>query len=81
MQSKWRVMRLVGKPVGVSLLNGQGASGVLCGVEDGTVLLIEYLYQETFALKQYPLRDVRDILPFPGCRSLLKEGGKSRRVY
>ncbi|MUT64600.1 hypothetical protein [Paenibacillus sp. NEAU-GSW1] len=43
-QPAWysKAMRLVGQPVGVSLTNGQGVTGVLCSVSGGTVVLQEY---------------------------------------
>ena len=62
-----KIPYLINQPVGVSLTNGQGTSGVLCGVSDGKLLLYEYLYQAQFALKQYDLRMVRDINGFPPC--------------
>ncbi|MCR2805926.1 hypothetical protein [Paenibacillus soyae] len=58
---------LVGQPVGLSLMNGQGVTGVLCSLSGGHVVLQEYLYQSQFAAKQYPFQSVRDINGFPGC--------------
>lgn len=58
---------LLGQPVGVSLVNGQGVSGILCSLSGGTVVIQEYLYQNTFAAKQYPFSAIQDINPFPGC--------------
>ncbi|WP_233567126.1 hypothetical protein [Cohnella endophytica] len=58
---------LVGQPVGVSLSNGQGVTGILCSVTAGVAVLLEYLYQSQFATKQYPLNTIQDINPFPGC--------------
>ncbi len=60
---------LINQPVGVSLTNGQGVSGVLCSVEHGTVYLLEYLYQTQYATKQYPFNQIQNITPFPGCQS------------
>ncbi|MFC4776027.1 hypothetical protein ACFO9Q_04440 [Paenibacillus sp. GCM10023252] len=62
-----KAARLVGQPVGVSLVNGQGVTGVLCSISGGNVQLQEYLYQSQFATKQYPYTMVQDINPFPGC--------------
>ncbi|MFC5449615.1 hypothetical protein [Paenibacillus aestuarii] len=59
----------IGKPVGVSLRDGTGVSGVLCGVQGGQIYLIEYLYHTQFATKHYPLYLVQDIHPFPGCHN------------
>jgi hypothetical protein len=69
LQASWytKALGLVGQPVGVSLANGQGVTGVLCSVTGGTVVLQEYLYQSQFATKQYPFNSVQDINPFPGC--------------
>ncbi len=33
------------QPVGISLTNGQGTSGVLCGTSGEKLLVIEYMYQ------------------------------------
>lgn len=58
---------LIGSPVGVSMQNGTGTSGILCGMENGEVLLMEYLYHTQFALKHYPAYTIADINPFPSC--------------
>ncbi len=58
---------LVNKPVGVSLANGQGVSGILCNVANGEIYLLEYLYHTQFATKHYKFDEIQDILPFPGC--------------
>ncbi|WP_342045933.1 hypothetical protein [Bacillus sp. OTU530] len=58
---------LIGQPVGVSLMNGQGTSGVLCNVDGGYIYLMEYLYHTQFAMKHYDLRQIQDIRPFPSC--------------
>lgn len=60
---------LINQPVGVSLTNGQGVSGVLCDVKDGTLYLLQYLYQTQFATMQYPLGQIQNVTPFPGCQS------------
>ncbi|MBD2870572.1 hypothetical protein [Paenibacillus arenilitoris] len=69
LQASWyaKALGLVGRPVGVSLVNGQGVTGVLCSVTGGTVVLQEYLYQSQFAAKQYPYDSIQDINAFPGC--------------
>ncbi|PEJ50782.1 MULTISPECIES: hypothetical protein [unclassified Bacillus (in: firmicutes)] len=64
-----KIRYLIGQPVGVSLTNGQGTSGVLCGVSDSKVLIIEYMYQAQFALKQYDFYMIQDINGFPPCQS------------
>ncbi|MEH7378150.1 hypothetical protein [Neobacillus drentensis] len=61
------VSNLIGQPVGVSLINGQGVSGVLCNVTGGSIYLMEYLYQSQFAMKQYDLRQIQAINPYPAC--------------
>ncbi|GGG64367.1 hypothetical protein GCM10010918_18040 [Paenibacillus radicis (ex Gao et al. 2016)] len=69
LQMAWysKALGLVGQPVGVSLTNGQGVTGVLCSLTGGSVVLQEYLYQSQFATKQYPFNTIRDINGFPGC--------------
>ncbi len=62
-----KAMYLIGQPVGVSLMNGQGVSGVLCSIENGQVYIMEYLYQSQFATKHYAFHEIRDINAFPGC--------------
>lgn len=62
-----KVPYLLGKPVGISLTNGQGVSGVLCSVHGGEVYVMEYLYHTQFATKHYPVNQIQDIHPFPGC--------------
>ena len=64
-----KVGQLIGQPVGVSLSNGRGTSGILCSVSGGKVFVLEYLYKSQFALKQYDYRLVQDINGFPPCQS------------
>jgi hypothetical protein len=52
---------LMNQPVGVSLINGQGVSGILCNVANGVIYLLEYLYQSQFAIKQYSFSQIQDI--------------------
>nr|WP_240763199.1 hypothetical protein [Paenibacillus thalictri] len=59
---------LIGRPVGVSLKNGQGVSGVLCSVESGQIFMMQYLYHTQFATFHYAFQDIADILPFPACQ-------------
>ncbi|MFJ7935925.1 hypothetical protein [Sporosarcina sp. NPDC096371] len=63
-----KVAYLIGQPVGVSLTNGQGTSGVLCGTSNGKLHVIEYLYKAQFALKQYDFHIIQDINGFPPCQ-------------
>ncbi|CAN7322882.1 hypothetical protein [Paenibacillus sp. LjRoot56] len=58
---------LIGRPVGVSLMDGTGVSGILCSVQGGSIYVIEYLYHTQFATKHYTFNQVRDILPYPQC--------------
>lgn len=69
LQMSWysKALGLVGQPVGVSLMNGQGVTGVLCSITGGNLVLQEYLYQSQFATKQYPLNTIQDVNSFPGC--------------
>ncbi|MEC0277075.1 hypothetical protein [Peribacillus frigoritolerans] len=69
MQWQQKIRYLIGQPVGISLANGQGTSGVLCGTSGSKLLVIEYLYQEQFALKQYDFYMIQDINGFPPCHS------------
>jgi hypothetical protein len=62
-----RLPFLMNKPVGVSLANGQGVSGILCSSANGQIYLLEYLYASQFATKHYAFNEIQDILPFPGC--------------
>ncbi|NRG48341.1 hypothetical protein HRF87_27030 [Bacillus sp. CRN 9] len=67
MQWHHNIVRLMGKPIGISFTNGQGTSGILCGISGGKLQVIEYLYQSQFALKQYEIYSIQDIHPFPNC--------------
>ncbi|MBN6889263.1 hypothetical protein ACUXCC_004532 [Cytobacillus horneckiae] len=67
MQWHHKIVRLMGKPIGISFTNGQGTSGILCGISGGKLQVIEYLYQSQFALKQYDIYSIQDIHPFPNC--------------
>lgn len=58
---------LIGQPVDISLTNGQGVSGILCGAFGGQIFVVEYLYQTQFALKHYDDQMIQDINPFPPC--------------
>jgi hypothetical protein len=62
-----RINGMIGLPVGISMADGTGTSGVLCGTENGMVQVLEYLYQKQFALKQYPYYMIQDINTFPSC--------------
>ncbi|UOQ48977.1 hypothetical protein MUN88_02235 [Gracilibacillus caseinilyticus] len=64
-----KIQYLIGQPVGVSFTNGQGTSGVLCGISGSKILIIEYLYQAQFALKQYEASMIQDINGFPACQN------------
>ncbi|MEH6945246.1 hypothetical protein [Bacillus sp. JJ722] len=66
---QYKIRYLLGQPVGISLTNGQGTSGILCGISDGKVQVIEYLYQAQFALKQYDFYMIQDINGFPPCQN------------
>jgi len=58
---------MINQPVGVSLVNGQGVSGILCSVTNTEIYLLEYLYQSQFAMKHYQLNQVQNVYPFPSC--------------
>ena len=60
---------LINKPVGVSLTDGTGVSGILCSITHNEIYLLEYLYHTQFALRHYPQHQIRDVLPFPPCNT------------
>ncbi|WP_409340873.1 hypothetical protein [Paenibacillus sp. MBLB4367] len=62
-----KAQNLIGRNVGISLANGQGVSGVICGVRQNEVYVLQYLYHTQFATFHYPVSGIRDILPFPPC--------------
>ncbi|REB10090.1 hypothetical protein DVB69_04600 [Sporosarcina sp. BI001-red] len=68
MQWFYKIGSLIHQPVGISLTNGQGTSGVLCEVTNGQLHVIEYLYQSQFALKKYDFNIIQDINGFPPCQ-------------
>jgi len=49
------------------VLDGTGASRVLCGASSGKLLIMKYLYQTQFALMQYDMYTIQDIHGFPVC--------------
>ncbi|QCR31326.1 hypothetical protein [Lysinibacillus sp. SGAir0095] len=67
MQWQYKIRYLMGQPIGISLANGQGTSGILCGVSDGKLLVMEYMYQTQYAMKQYDFDLIQDISAFPPC--------------
>ncbi|MEK3724666.1 hypothetical protein NST47_29120 [Paenibacillus sp. FSL H8-0034] len=62
-----KAMSLIGRPVGVSLATGQGISGILCGMHNGQIFVLQYLYHSQFATMHYTFAQVQDIHPFPSC--------------
>ena len=62
-----KIPYLIGRPIGISFINGQGTSGVLCSAHDGQLYVYEYLYQSQFAMKHYDYRQIQDIHAFPNC--------------
>ena len=65
----WQLMLpyLTNQPVGVSLVNGQGVSGILCRFDSEGIYLMEYLYQSQFATKHYLYGQIQNITSFPSC--------------
>lgn len=63
----FNLIYMINQPVGVSLIDGRGASGILCNVTEREIYLLEYLYHTQFALKHYPLNIVQAVYPFPPC--------------
>ena len=59
-----KIQYLIGRPIGISFINGQGTSGVLCSAHDGQLYVYEYLYQAQFAMKHYDFRHIQDIHAF-----------------
>lgn len=62
-----RLPYLINQAVGVSLVNGQGVSGILCRFDSEGIYLMEYLYRTQFATKHYRYGQIQDIIPFPSC--------------
>ncbi|WP_407669844.1 hypothetical protein [Paenibacillus albus] len=62
-----KALYLMGRPVGISLRNGTGVSGILCRVEGGEVYVMQYMYASQFATFHYPLNQINDILAYPAC--------------
>jgi hypothetical protein len=66
---------LLGQPVGISLRNGQGVTGVLCEMHGNEIFVLQYLYQSQFATFHYPFNEIQDIHGFPRCRPSGGGGG------
>jgi hypothetical protein len=67
MSIQQKAMMMIGRPVGISLRNGQGVSGVICSVQGGEVYIMQYMYAMQFATFHYSFNDINDILPYPSC--------------
>ncbi len=67
MSVQQKAMMFIGRPVGISLRNGQGVSGVICSVQGGEVYIMQYMYASQFATFHYSFNDINDILPYPAC--------------
>jgi hypothetical protein len=66
---QYKLSYMLGKPVGISFVDGTGTSGVLCDAYGGMVYIMEYLYQSQFAIKHYSYNIIQDINSFPSCNS------------
>ncbi len=64
---QYKIQYLIGQPIGISFTSGQGTSGILCGVSEEKLLVLEYMYQSQFALKHYDFQMIQDINGFPPC--------------
>lgn len=62
-----KALYLMGRPVGISLKNGRGVSGILCRVENGEIYVMQYMYATQFATFHYPLSEINDIMAYPAC--------------
>ncbi|NBC68480.1 hypothetical protein GT003_05740 [Paenibacillus sacheonensis] len=67
MQLQQKATYLVGTHVGISMRNGQGVSGKLCGVQGGEVYVLQYMYTSQFATFHYPFNQINDIYHYPNC--------------
>lgn len=67
MSIQQKAMALTGSNVGISLKNGQGVSGKLCGVQGGEVYVLQYMYASQFATFHYPFDQINNIYAYPGC--------------
>lgn len=76
-----KINYLIGQPVGISFTNGQGTSGILCGISGGKLQVMEYLYQSQFALKQYDFYMVQDVNGFPSCHHQHHHDHHHHRLY
>jgi len=59
---------MIDRPVGISLKNGQGVSGVICSTDAQQVYVLQYLYAFQFATFHYTYDEIQDIIPFPACQ-------------
>lgn len=73
-----RIRELLGRPVGVAFRDGTGTSGVLCGVRDRVLYIMEYMYRDQFALKQYGYNRIQDVNGFPPCGPQPRPGPRPR---
>lgn len=62
-----RAINLIGQPVGISLVDGTGVSGVLCKIERGQIYIMQYLYQTQYATMHYRFDQIQNVTPYPGC--------------
>lgn len=62
-----KIAYLLGKPIGISFIDGTGTSGILCEASGGSLYVMEYLYHSQFAIKHYNYNTIQDIHPFPNC--------------
>ncbi|MGR5997409.1 hypothetical protein ACT7DF_17625 [Bacillus cereus] len=62
-----KIPYLIGRPIGISFINGQGTSGVLCSAHDGQLYVYESFIKLRFAMKHYDYRQIQDIHAFPNC--------------
>lgn len=76
-----KAMALIGQPVGISLADGTGVSGILCSMSNGQVYVMEYLYRTQFATKHYAFDQIQDINPYPGCAMPRPYYPSSQRLY
>jgi hypothetical protein len=60
---------LIGRPVGISLADGRGVSGILCNIDytQRLVYVLEYLYASQYATKHYQFDEIQGVTSFPGC--------------
>jgi|GEM_PF-5604779 len=65
MSLRKKASRLIGKPVGVTRLDGTGVHGVLCKVSRKNIFLLVFIIDNIFSLDRIRLNEIKAIRKFP----------------